>query len=280
MDQQTLAAEIQRAIQNDPDQVAMAVRARVDKAGAEATADAATSGHAVTVKTTVYLEDGSKNWPTTLAEMVCKTPSIAKGKAADIAARLTMELALDKPFRPSRLSKPLSANALRMVRPILSSCGYEVSGLAKGTDIVRIVRDNLRRGVTVPQTITTKFYADRVELDGRSFAYRQRDRVPTGNAWHDLSLRLTIGVAGVDVPLAAVLKLRNIGIGEFIQADERARHAASAGEAEKRATIDRPARPHPAVHRLSQAPTDAPGALVAQAAMRIGPVQCQARDIT
>ncbi|MFM0648092.1 hypothetical protein PQR14_27555 [Paraburkholderia bryophila] len=264
MDQQILAAEVRRAVQTDTGQAVMAVQSKVTCAAAEATAVAAESGHSITVKTAVYLEDGSKNWPTVLAEMVCATPSAAQGKAADVAERLTRELELTKPFPPAKLSKPLPEAALRLVRPILEDHGYEVSGLTKGSDIVRIVRDNVRSGATVPQTITTKFYADRVELDGRSFVYRQRERVPTGNAWHDLSLRLTIGVAGVDVPLVAVLKLRNIGIGEFIQADEAARKTASVAEAERRAAIDRLARPHPAMDRLLQAPLNTPGAFVAE----------------
>lgn len=263
MDQETLAAEVQRAIETDTEQAVMAVQSKVAKAADEATAAAAASGHSVTVKTTVYLEDGSRNWPTTLAEMVCAAPSIAQGKAADIAERLTNELALDKPFRAARLSKPLPANALLMVRPILSSHGYEVSGLTKGSDIVRIVRENIRSGATVPQTITTKFFADRIELDGRSFAYRQRDRVPTGNAWHDLSLRLTIGVAGVDVPLAAVLKLRNIGIGEFIQADEAAVTSANDAEAERRRLLNRLPQVRPETARFTRVCDASAGSAVA-----------------
>lgn len=273
LDKEILAAEVQRAIETDTGQAVMTVQCKVNAAATEATAVAARSGHAITVKTAVYLEDGSKNWPTTLAEMVCTTPSVAQGKNADIARALTARLEMAKPFPPARLSKPLTDAAKKMVRPILAEHGYETSGLTKGTDIVRIVRDDVRTGAAVPRTITTKFYADRIELDGHSFRYRQRDRVPTGNAWHDLSLRLTIGLAGVDMPLAAVLKLRNIGIGEFIQADEVARNTASIHEAERRSTIDRAARPHPAMDRLSRAPTGCPGVLVAQTAMRTGQVQ-------
>lgn len=245
-----------------------ATRSNMEQVAAAASSKAAQYGHSISIKTAVYQNDGSYEWPSTLACMVCESPSLANGKNADIARALTVRLGMEKPFAVAKLSKPLSDAAKKMVRPILAEHGYETSDITTGTDIVRIVRNNVRSGAAVPQTITTKFYADRVELDGRCFQYRQRDRVPTGHAWHDLSLRLTIGVAGVDVPLAAVLKLRNIGIGEFIQADESAIANGSPDEIARRHDVSRGGRAHPRASRLMQAAACAAGPSVVDTARR------------
>jgi len=136
-------------------------------------------------------------------------------------------------------SSQISEAVKKHVRRILTEYGYEPSGLRTGTDIKNIVRDNIRHGAAVPQTITTTFYADRIELDGIAFKYRRRERFQTGGAWNDLSIRVTVGVSGVDVPLLAVLKLRNIGIGEFINADEAAVRLAGPDEFTNRKKLDR-----------------------------------------
>jgi hypothetical protein len=76
----------------------------------------------------------------------------------------------------------------------------------------------IRFGAAKPITISTKFYADHIQIDGVSFQYRPRERTPMGQPENDFCIR----VAGVDVPLMAVLRLRNIGVGEFRLADKMA----------------------------------------------------------
>ncbi|WP_156965836.1 hypothetical protein [Paraburkholderia bannensis] len=268
MEEEKLAAEVHRALSSDPEMYIAATRSNMERTALAASSKAAEYGHSISIKTAVYQNDGSYEWPTTLARMVCESPGLAHSKNAEIARILTGRLEMAKPFPVAKLSKPLSEAAKKMVRPILAEHGYETSDITTGTDIVRIVRNNVRSGAAVPQTITTKFYADRIELDGRSFQYRQRDRVPTGHAWHDLSLRLTIGVAGVDVPLAAVLKLRNIGIGEFIQADETAIANGTADEIARRRQINQVGRAHPTALRLVQGTIPSDGENVAAHARR------------
>lgn len=204
------------------------------------------TGAVLTVKTDVYLEDGSKHWATTLATLLCANPDLAKGNRQNMAELITQHMDLAEPFEPTRLSKALTVKAKEYVAQILSQHGYECSTLKHGLSIRDIVKGNLRLGAPKPTTVDTRFYADHIDIDGVAFQYRPRERTPMGEAHHDFSIR----VAGVDVPLMAVLKLRKIGIAEFQLADERARGCASETEAANREQLERDYRPPPGLSRF------------------------------
>jgi len=212
----------------------MAAKTVIAPAAEKAEALAAKAGVCVTVKTGVYVEDGSKYWASKLAEMLCADPELAKRNRQGIADMIAGALELDR-FDATRLSKPLSTDQLMRVSAILVKHGYDTSTLKTGLNIRDIVKGNVRYGAAKPTTVTTKFYADHIELDGVSFQYRQRERTPMGKPENDFCIR----IAGVDVPLMAVLKIRNIGLNEFRSADEQARASADVIQKQNRERLDR-----------------------------------------
>lgn len=216
------------------DWAVMAAKSIIGPAAQKAEALAASSGVAVTVKTGVYVEDGSKYWASKLAELLCANTELAKGNRQALADMLTRVMQLDK-FDATRLSKPLSTEQLTRVSAILAQHGYDTSTLKTGLNIRDIVKGNVKHGSAKPTTVTTKFYADHIELDGVSFQYRPRERTPMGKPENDFCIR----IAGVDVPLMAVLRLRNIGLGDFRLADDKARTSADATQKHNRERLDR-----------------------------------------
>ncbi len=199
----------------------------------------------VTVKTDVYIEDGSAHWATVLAEMLCVNPVLADGNRARMADMLKEALCLQS-FTANRLSKPLSIRQRELVAAILDKHGYDTSTLATGLSIRDIVKGNIRAVSVKPATISTKFYADHIELDGVSFQYRPRERTPMGAPESDFCIR----IAGVDVPLMAVLRLRNVGLGEFRLADKRAVDEAEGKQKENRERLEREYKESPRLGRL------------------------------
>ena len=211
-----------------------AAKSVVAPAAQKAEALAASAGVAVTVKTAVFVDDGSKHWATALAELLCANPKLAEGNRQHLAELLVAHMQLDT-FTANRLSKPLSPEQITRVSAILAEHGYDTSTLKTGLNIRDIVKGNVRYGSAKPTTVTTKFYADHIELDGVSFQYRPRERTPMGKPENDFCIR----IAGVDVPLIAVLRLRNIGLGEFRLADENALTSADATQKQNRERLDR-----------------------------------------
>lgn len=222
-----------------------AARSIVEPAAGQAEALAASAGVAVTVKARVFVDDGSKHWATVLAETLCANPELAQGNRQRMADMLVASMQLGT-FTANRLSKPLSTDQKERVAAILDSHGYDTSTLTTGLSIRDIVKGNIRAGSARPATVSTKFYADHIEIDGVSFQYRPRERTPMGTAENDFCIR----VAGVDVPLMAVLRLRNIGLGEFRIADKRAMESADAAQKRNREQIGREYVEPPQINRL------------------------------
>ncbi len=233
-----------------------AAKTVVGPAAEKAEALAASIGVAVTVKATVYLDDGSKHWATVLAELLCADPSKADCSRERLAELLANTLGLES-FTANRLSKPLSGEQLTRVSAILGEHGYDAATLKTGVTIRDIVKGNIRFGAAKPITISTKFYADHIEIDGVSFQYRPRERTPMGRPENDFCIR----VAGVDVPLMAVLRLRNIGVGEFRVADNKAVAAAEPRQKQNREQINReyehPAQLNRIYHEMQRATREA-----------------------
>lgn len=222
-----------------------AAKSVLGPAAQKAEALAASTGVAVTIKTAVYLDDGSKHWATTLAELLCANPELANGNRQTLADLLAERMQLDN-FTANRLSKPLSTDQLTRVSAILAEHGYDTSTLKTGLNIRDIIKGNVRYGAAKPTEITTRFYADHIEIDGVSFQYRPRERRPMGKPENDFCIR----IAGVDVPLMAVLKLRNIGLGEFRLADTKALSSADVTQSQNRSRLDREYVPPAQLGRL------------------------------
>lgn len=216
------------------DWAVLAAKSVIGPAAEKAEALAASVGVAVTVKTAVYVDDGSKYWASKLAELLCANAELAKSNRQALADMLANVMELEK-FDATRLSKPLSTDQLARVTAILVEHGYDTSTLKTGLNIRDIIKGNLRCGSTDPTTVTTRFYADHIELDGVSFQYRPRERTPIGRSESDFCIR----IAGVDVPLMAVLRLRNVGLGEFRLADSKAVGSADTVQKQNRERLDR-----------------------------------------
>ncbi|MBU9692168.1 hypothetical protein KTF23_20300 [Burkholderia multivorans] len=227
------------------DWAVMAAKSVIQPAAEKAEALAASTGVSVTVKTDVYVEDGSAHWATVLAEMLCADPGLANGNRERMADLLKDALRLQA-FTANRLSKRLSRAQWTLVAAILDKHGYDTTTLTTGLSIRDIVKENIRAGSAKPATISTKFHADHIELDGVSFQYRPRERTPMGKAENDFCIR----IAGVDVPLLAVLRLRNIGLGEFRLADKRAVDEAEGKQKENRERLEREYKESPRLDRL------------------------------
>lgn len=224
-----------------PDSVLMATESTMQQAAEKAQALAEKCGVPIYINTRTGIDDGSRLWPTALAGTLCETPDLAHGTRQDMADLITARMVLAAPFNPTRLSQALTQGAKQHVGKVFNAYGYGDVTLGNGLSI----RDTVRRGkdmqdvCEIKREISTKFYADRVVIDGTTFRYKQRERVALGQPWRDFAMRMTVNAAGVDVPLLYLLKMRGIGIGEFISADEAARAQASSEELVIRAQLDR-----------------------------------------
>jgi hypothetical protein len=82
--------------------VRMAVGQNMRMKADEQKLSAAGNGVGVEIKSSVYLIDGAKNWPTVLTETLCNNPKLADGTRQEMADLITKELKLEKAFSPTR----------------------------------------------------------------------------------------------------------------------------------------------------------------------------------
>ncbi len=196
------------------------------------------------VRTSV--KDGSERWPTTLAHLLCKSPAKAKLSNDVLISEVSRTLALSAPLRANRMSKPLSDAAIRHVGSVLKEFGYDPSTVKRGTDIKRIVKNNIRAGATSSRTTSAEFLADGVKLNGKKHLYKARQRDATGQMLDDACIR----IAGCDVPLIAVVTILGMGRQEFLTADEAAQADAAPDQIETRRSLQRTPKSAQAHHRL------------------------------
>lgn len=192
------------------------------------------------------VKDGSERWPTSLARLLCKSPDKAKLSNDVLIAEVSRTLALDEPLRTNRMSKPLSTAAIKHVGNILKAFGYDPSTVKRGTDIKRIVKNNIRAGSTSAKQTNTEFLADGVKLNGKRYLYKARQRDATGQMLDDACIR----IAGCDVPLIAVVTILGMGRQEFLAADEAAQAGADPDQIENRRSLQRAPKNAQAHHRL------------------------------
>ncbi|MDB5764198.1 MAG: hypothetical protein JWQ21_3193 [Herminiimonas sp.] len=193
----------------------------------------------------VLVQDGREKWPSTLAEILCERPALACEANQTLMLFVSERLGLSETLQGNSMSKTLSVRARNFVQHVLASYGYDGSRIVKGTDIKRVVKNEVRLGTSAVQPLTTTFEADSIVLDGQPYKYRHRERKATEQAWHDFSIR----ISGVDVPLIAVLRLRNIGIGAFMAADEAALKCANPDSVARRKAINRQLDTQPRTRR-------------------------------
>ncbi len=162
--------------------------------------------------------------------MLCTDPELANLTNKKLAALIKNddgESGLDSTI----LSKPLSKEQRHYVAQILQDYGYAIDTLVKGTDLKRIIRDNIR--LESQKSDSTKFFADSIEIDGTRYSYKLR-RNPSGNRLSDFCIRMQ----GCDIPLMVVLKLRRVGVNEFYNIDEQACQFAHHEHTAKRTNIE------------------------------------------
>lgn len=220
-------------VSNTTDQVAAAVGLNMQTAAEKQIASAAEYGVQLDVKTTVYLNDGSKAWPSTLAQALCDSPALADGTRQDMADLITRMLNLTKPFNATRLSRKLSAKAAEVARDILKRFGYTPDKLDIGLDI----RDTVKAGKVIPDyiesTIRTRFEPDGLWLVDRWYPYERIKSYETDFPWYCFGIRF----AGYVIPLSSVLAMRSIGIGQFQLLDTAACNSASADQLARRESL-------------------------------------------
>ncbi|WP_250476114.1 MULTISPECIES: hypothetical protein [unclassified Caballeronia] len=173
------------------------------------------------------------DWPTKLAEALCENPELAAQSNERLVSAVEARSGRTG-FNPKLISKDLTKAQLAFVSGILRQHGYSPATLKKGTDIKRIVKEQIR-GDTPAANQPTVFFPDGVSIDGKIYKYRQRNTIPTGLPWYDLCIR----IAGSEVPLQIVLKLRAVSIGEFQLKDKAAQDFASSEQTVRRQELDR-----------------------------------------
>lgn len=196
----------------------------------------------------VILDSKFPYWATTLATMLCTKPELANLSNEKLVALIENDKG-ETGLHHSILSKKLSAVQRDLAGEILRKHGYATDTLVKGTDIKRIVKNNIRTETEKDDGVV--FFADGVSIDETMYKYRQRDVTPSGNPWYDFCIR----VAGNDTPLQTVLKIRGISIGDFQKRDEAARKFASTEHTVKRQQLDRQPVKSRAIQKLIAAST-------------------------
>lgn len=190
------------------------------------------SGNVLKTFVKVIPESQFPNWATTLATMLCTKPEHANLSNKDLVALIENdkgETGLDHTI----LSKPLSAIRRHLVSEILRRYGYATDTLVKGTDIKRIIKNNIRTERLKDDGVI--FYADGLSFKNRSYKYKQRECTPTGKPWTDFCIR----TSGQDIKLQSILFWREISIGEFQKRDEEARAIADPDQLARRQKLDR-----------------------------------------
>ncbi|CAG9183234.1 hypothetical protein [Cupriavidus pinatubonensis] len=172
------------------------------------------------------------NWATTLAKMLCTKPELANLGNKELVALIENDKG-ETGLNHTILSKDLSAVQRHLAGEILRKHGYATDTLIKGTDIKRIVKNNIRTERLMDDGVI--FFADGLSINGKRYQYKQRECTPAGNPWMDFCIRMS----GQDIKLKNVLILREIGIGEFQKRDEAARDAADPDQLARRQKLDR-----------------------------------------
>lgn len=211
--------------------VAASVAANINAYTAQQELNAAQSGVPLATETRVFIEDGSKNWATALASALCRNPALANGTTGDMAEVIKTELGLTRDFDRTRISKPLSTTAKKLVSRILTENGYAATTLAKGIDIRNIIRAGKSCAMPVECTIKTIFEVDGVWLGENWHAYERVNSYESDFPWYFLGLRF----AGDLIPLKTVLAMRGIGINQFIDLDDAALKRANKEQLARRA---------------------------------------------
>ncbi|MFL9905307.1 hypothetical protein [Paraburkholderia sp. RL17-337-BIB-A] len=196
--------------------------------------DTVASGKFLKVQIKVIPESQFPMWATTFASMLCANPELANLTNKELAALIENESG-ETGFNYTIISKKLSEGQRHHAGEILRKHGYATDTLVKGTDIKRIVKDDVRTEALKDDGVV--FHADGVSMGRKRYAYRQRAVTPSGKPWHDFCIRL----AGDDTSLQAFLAARTIGINDFVSRDEAARATASPEEAARRHKLERQA---------------------------------------
>jgi hypothetical protein len=214
--------------------VAVAVADNLKRTAVEQVAKAAEVGADISTKIQAFVNDGSKNWPTALATALCTSPELAEGTRDDMALLITKELNLKTQFVANRLSRDLSATARKLVTVILSGNGYCTDSLKSGLDIRNIVKAGKGEGDTGSHTINTRFEVDGVWLGRSWYPYEYFVTYETDRPWYFIGIRF----AGDLIQLKTVLAMRDIGINQFINADEVAHKKATPDQLNRRQAIN------------------------------------------
>ena len=180
----------------------------------------------------IGLKSEFPKWASTLAGMLCTTPQLANQTNEELAALIENEDG-QTGFNYTIMSKRLSAHQRDYAGEILRKHGYATDTLVRGTDIKRIVKNDIRTERLKDDGVV--FFADGMSIFDRPYKYKQRESTPTGNPWTDFCIRMN----GQDIKLQTVLQLRGIGIGEFQQRDKAARAIANPDQAARRKELDR-----------------------------------------
>lgn len=194
--------------------------------------DTVASGKFLKVRIKVIPESQFAMWATTLATMLCANPKLAHRTNEQLAALIESECGKTG-FNHTIISKKLSAGQRHFAGEILRKHGYATDTLVKGTDIKRIVKDDVRTDALKDDGVV--FHADGLSIFGRPYKYKQRESTPTGKPWTDFSIRMS----GQDIKLQNFLFLREIGINDFLNRDEAACAIATPEQAERRKKLDR-----------------------------------------
>jgi len=205
-------------VSNHASFVAFAVADNLKRTAEGQVASAAAVGADISTKIQTFVNDGSKNWPTALATVLCANPELAEGTRDDMAQLITESLSLKAQFVASRLSRDLSSKARKLVATILTNSGYIADSLRTGLDIRNIIKAGKGEVNGGSHTIKTRFEVDGVWLGQTWYSYEYFVTYETGCPWYFLGIRF----AGELVQLKTLLAMREIGINEFIESDEAA----------------------------------------------------------
>jgi hypothetical protein len=191
-------------------------------------------GVSLVAKVSIVPASNFPDWPTKLAEALCEDTSLAAQSNQALVSVVEARSGRTG-FNPKLISNDLTKGQLGFVSEVLRQHGYSPATLKKGTDIKRIVREQIRDDIPATNDATV-FFPDGVAIDGKMYRYRRRNTAsPTGLPWYDLSIR----ILGVEIPLQIVLKLRSVGINEFQTKDEAAKKFARSEQTVRRRELDR-----------------------------------------
>lgn len=190
------------------------------------------SGKSLKALVKVIPESRFPMWATTLARMLCANPALASFTNQQLSILIENDNG-EAGFNSSIMSKKLSVGQRHHAGEVLRNFGYATDTLKTGTDIKKIIKNNIR--TEAPKDDGVIFYADGLSISGRFYHYKQRENTPTGNPWTDFSIRMY----GQDINLQAILYLKNIGIGEFVNRDAIACANATPEQMVRRRKLDR-----------------------------------------